>query len=826
MSIEKIFRQLLTLASCTLVINTAHAQEESKTAQAVRTAIAPKLDGNFDDECWMNVPVAKDFVIDNPTPFVALEQKTEVRMVYDDEALYIAFMNYDTAPDSILKQLTGRDNDGNSDYCGITFNCYRDGVTGYTFAVSPLGEQWDARASNTDGEDVSWSAVWYCKTQITPQGWAAEYKIPFAALRFPDVPVQQWNFNFIREVRRTRHHAFWSPVDPAGPGYLIQMAKLEGIEGIKPPRRVFFYPYASAYYNTNEDATGKTTGGFSYNGGLDLKLGLSDAYTLDATLIPDFGQTISDQLILNLSAFDIQFSDNRPFFMEGLELFSRAGIFYSRRIGFDEPINRYGVYDHLSASETVVENPDKDQVINAMKISGRGNKGLGFGFFNAVTAASFATVRDSETGAQRQVQTSPMTNYNVFVFDQNLPNSSYLSVINTSVLRSGDDYDANVTGYQMDLRDKKNKYSLQGNGAINMKFGNTYTGDAAKQAIGHAQNISLSKVTGNLQWEVGSYYESDTYDPNDLGFLQAPNSVNYYGGAGYNIFKPFGIWNRMWSWLGVTHNNLYKPYTFTDINVNGEIGLNSRNFNAIGLEYEGSPVRGYDYFEPREPGRVFRTFRYNLGRLWISSDYRKVFALDAGVAYAPYENDGRHVFNYRIAPRLRASDKLFITYVYSYQSHKNDLGFSGWTEAGEQLFGRRDVVSHTNVLNVQYAFGPWMNVNTRFRHYWGYSNYKEFFDLQQDGYLAPSDSLGINRSFNSFTIDMIYKWIFSMGSELNIVWKHAIIDNNSIISPSLQDDLDYTFQRPQNNSFSVRAIFFVDARSVAAIAKRKSLSKL
>lgn len=804
----------------------AAAQINRKIAQAQRVSEAPKLDGFLDDACWQNAPAATDFIVDNPIPFIPLAQNTEVKIVYTDEAIYFGFMNYDEAPDSILKQLSGRDSDGNSDYCGISFNCYRDGLNAFIFAVSPYGEQWDSRiGSAEDGdEDVGWNAVWYCKTQITDKGWIAEYKIPFAAIRFPDSEEQFWGINFVREVRRTRHHAFWSPVDPAGPPWIAQMGLLEGVKGIKPPRRIFLYPYASAYYNSSEQPGGGTIGNFSYNGGLDLKLGLSDAFTLDATLIPDFGQTISDQLILNLSAFDIQFTENRPFFNEGLELFSKAGIFYSRRIGFDEPINRWKAYNELREGEVLKDNPDKDQVINAMKISGRDAKGLGFGFFNAITAPSFAIAQEVETSKTREIQTSPLTNYNVFVFDQNLKNNSYVSLINTSVLRSGDTYDANVTGYDYQIKNAKNSHAIQGRGALNLKFGPEYAGISNRNAYGHSQLLQFAKISGNLQWAAGSYYESDKYDPNDLGFLQAPNSINYFAGAGYNVFKPFGRWNRLWSWAQANYNNLYLPYTFTDASITAKVGLNSKKFNSFEISYEGVPARGYDYFEPRVPGAVFRTYKSNLIGGWFSSDYRKAVAIDLGTWYSAYENDGRHRFNWRVAPRFRFNDHLFITYVYSYQSHINDLGFAGWADDTQQnpLFGKRNAISHTNVLNVQYAFGPWMTLNTRFRHYWGYSSYKNFYNLQADGYLTPSDSVANNRSFNSFTIDMMYKWIFSMGSELNIVWKHAILDNNSIVADNLIDDLDYTFGQLKNNSISVRLIFFVDYRSLGALAKRKT----
>lgn len=218
-------------------------------AQAIRVELAPDLDGSLKDDCWQNAPVTSGMTMDRPYPGQPLEQKTEIQMVYTDEAVYIAIHNFDSAPDSIYKQLTGRDSEGNSDYCGVSFNCYRDGVTGYFFAVSPLGEQFDARTNGDGEDDETWNAVWYCKTAIVNDGWIAEFKIPFAALRFPEAAEQLWDINFVREVRRTRHHAFWNPVDPAGPAFLAQMGTVEGIKGIKPPRRIFFYPYASSYYN-------------------------------------------------------------------------------------------------------------------------------------------------------------------------------------------------------------------------------------------------------------------------------------------------------------------------------------------------------------------------------------------------------------------------------------------------------------------------------------------------------------------------------------------------------------------------------------------------
>ncbi|MFZ4785896.1 MAG: DUF5916 domain-containing protein, partial [Flavobacteriales bacterium] len=302
--------------------NLVVGQYEAKETRAIRCVTPPVIDGELNEACWGEAPAASGFIVDSPHPGTPLKQHTEVRIVYNDEAIYVGFMNYDDHPDSILTQLSGRDSDGNSDYCGITFSCYNDGINGHTFIITPKGEQWDARESASTGEDVSWNAVWYAKCRVVENGWIAEFKIPFAALRFPDKTQQEWGINFIREVRRIRHHSFWRGVNPLQAGNLTQMGKLLGIENIKPPKRLFFYPYASYYQNFAETGEGVKTES-SWNAGMDLKLGLNDAFTLDATLVPDFGQVISDQQILNLSPFEVQFQDNRQFFIEGTELFSK-----------------------------------------------------------------------------------------------------------------------------------------------------------------------------------------------------------------------------------------------------------------------------------------------------------------------------------------------------------------------------------------------------------------------------------------------------------------------------------------------------------------------
>ncbi len=812
----KCLKSIIPLTFLVLSVLDGWGQVEKKSLKAIRAAFHPEIDGFLDDSCWMDVPEASGFIMDAPNPGLPQTQQTSVKVIYDHEAIYLGFMCFDTSPDSILHQLCGRDQTCNTDYCGVIFSCYRDGINGFTFFTSPNGEQYDARTDN-EGNDVSWNAVWYSKARITNKGWSAEMKIPFAALRFQNSNELVWNINFVRDVRRTRQHAYWNAVDLRVAGLLTQMGTLTGIGDIDTPRRIFFYPYASGYVNTAEGADGSHDAAGSYNYGMDLKLGLNDAFTLDATLIPDFGQTISDQKVLNLSAYELQFADNRPFFTEGTELFSRAGIFYSRRIGFESPFRSSRVYSELRDHEIITANPEADRIANATKISGRNKNKLGIGFFNAVTLPSQATLTDTLTGATRSVNTSSLTNYNVTVLDQILPNNSFVSLINTSVLRSGDDYDANVLGTAFDIRNKKNSLSISGGGSASYKSNPYYRNENPAERMGFRQDIRLNKISGNWTCTLGQYTESDTYDPNDLGFLQANNSIVAWLYNSYAIYKPFGRFNRMWSDLNIAYNQLYLPRHFTDVAVEASGGITTRKFNTFGFDASASPVRGYDFFEPRVWGRYFRTFTNVFGYGWYSSDYRKKIAIDIGAGYGVYENAGRYRFNYRIAPRLRFNDHLFVTYVYSYQSHFNDLGFAYAFEdadATKPLFGSRDVISHTNVINVNYAFNAFMTLNTRIRHYWGYSKFNQFYGLLDNGELSFTDVSAENQSFNTFTIDMVYTWIFTPGSQLNIVWKNNISGFDSFVPASLSSDIDYTFDLPQNNSFSLKFIYFLDYHKV------------
>lgn len=812
-----------------LLFNFSFAQKEKdsivtkKIIDAIRVQKPPKLDGVLDDEVWKKAPVATNFIQDSPHPGKKASQKTEVRVLYDNTAIYIGAVMYDVSRDSILRELSQRDNEGNTDLFAVFIDTYNDDQSGYGFVVHPTGVQWDARYSQAQGQVVSWNAVWISEVRIDDKNWYVEMKIPYSAIRFPEKEIQEWGINFSRKIRRHREFSHWSPIDPKVNGFVNQWGTLEGIKNIEAPLRLMFTPYISGYVEHYPyDVNGASNYSQSINGGMDVKYGINDAFTLDMTLIPDFGQVQSDNQVLNLSPFETRFNENRPFFMEGTELFNKGGLFYSRRLG-GTPININEPYNQLGNDEEVIENPTETQLLNATKISGRTKGGLGIGVFNGVTKSMFATIKDTLTGQTREVLTDPLTNYNVLVLDQNLKNNSYVTLVNTNVTRRGSYYDANVTGGMFKINNKKNTLSVESGGVLSQKY---FSSDSV--SLGHAARIGIDKNGGNFRYGFGYSEESDTYDPNDLGFLFNNNSRGGYAYAGYNIYKPFWKLNEFWSNVDVHYERLYNPNEFTDFSISTNFGGTFKNYLSIGLWYTSEPIETYDFFEPRVWGRFYAWQSSNNVGGFFSSDYRKAIALDFNGNYRRFNADGRYRLNFSVGPRIRFSDKFSVKYNLGRYEFVNDEGAAidlngeGTIIGNDIIFGKRNQTTYENILSASYIFTNRMGLTLRARHYWSTVDYNSFHILDADGHLTPSsyDGLDIdgeslhNTNFNAFNIDMVYRWVFAPGSEISLVYKTSLLDFNNDVSKSYSDNFEKNMKEPQLQSLSLKVLYYIDYLSL------------
>ncbi len=379
------------------------------------------IDGKKDD-LWNKVPKYKGFKQTNPYFNAKPLYDTEFQLAYDNYALYVLAYCIDNHPDSILQQLGMRDNRGlNADYFSISIDTYNKQQDAYVFGVFSSGVQFDSRYS-----DGSYNAVWKSAVQITDSGWVVEMAIPYSAFRFPKNDIQEWRFQATRYIRRIRQESQFVAISPEVSTPLMYWAKLENINNITPPIRLSFTPYFSTGIQFEN-----TTNSKIFGGGLDLKLGINESHTLDLTLLPDFTQVQSDNKYKNLSAFETIYDEQRPFFKESVDLFNKGDIFYSRRIG-RTPRYFYSIINMIDSNEFIVKNPSQTQLLNAFKIYGRNYKGTALGVLNAITNDTYAEIKNKITGETRRINTEPMANYNVLIFDQAFRNSNNIYITNTS----------------------------------------------------------------------------------------------------------------------------------------------------------------------------------------------------------------------------------------------------------------------------------------------------------------------------------------------------------------------------------------------------------
>ena len=542
------------------------------------------IDGDLNEPSWSSVTYSNSFTQIKPYPGKPASRDTKVAICYDHEAIYFAAICYDQK-DSISQVLSLRDDyNANLDAFGIFLDTYNDDQNGFGFGVTSKGVQLDFKIASTEFNDQL-NLVWNSVVKITDTAWIAEIKIPFSAIRFPKKQIQDWGINFTRQISRYREESTWSPVNPDLENYLLEAGDVVGIENIDPPLRLALMPYVSSYLNHSK-ADGTTT---SLNGGMDIKYGINEALTLDVTLVPDFGQVVFDQQVLNISPFEIQFNENRQFFTEGTELFTKAGLFYSRRIGVQAP---QSVLQTLLNDDEYLSNlASATQLYNASKVSGRLKNGLGVGVFNGITAPQYATAVNKITKEEREILASPLTNYNVLVFDQNLKNNSSITFTNANVWRAGSFYDANVSGFNFNINTNDNKFNFNGKTTLSAKL------NKASTELGYNYNLNFNKQRGAFIYGVGYLEESDKYDPNDLGFNAMNNRRNMEISSSYRIFNP--KWTKLTRVIfsgSVSMSRLYNPNVYTGSYWNGNFVVVSSKFNAAGVRLNGAFTDYHDYF--------------------------------------------------------------------------------------------------------------------------------------------------------------------------------------------------------------------------------------
>ena len=801
-----------------LIFGTLYSQ--TKTVQAVKIAQAPKIDGNLDDAAWVNINAATDFIQNYPSAGQPASQQTKVKVIYDDAAIYIGAYLYDD-PELIRKQFTARDEESRKDvdYFSIFLDTYKDKQNGFQFLVTSANVQSDARLGPNLGNggsgfgdygDKTWDAVWESKVQMQSDGWTVEMRIPYISLRFSKKELQNWGIQFQRQIRRTNENCFWNLVDPNVNGFVNQFGELVGLKNLQPPLRLSFAPYVSTGYRSSPELNGYSNQWLG-SGGMDVKYGVNESFTIDATLIPDFGQVISDNVINNLSPFEVQFQENRQFFSEGTEIFKKAGLFYSRRVGAIPA--KYNTIKNFVAGNTdweIKKNPSTTQLYNATKFSGRTNGKLGIGIFNAVTAPMTAKIHNNITGKDSAIGTEPMANYNIIVFDQALKGRSYLTFTNTNVLRNGAGRDANVTAFDFSLFDKKNLFNVKGTARYSKVF-------LANPYDGYNTTLRVGKVSGKWQYSLQGDVKSAYYDPRDMGFLQRANELAVTNTITFSQFTPTKNLLSYNYKLTTRYGKLYEPSKFTDLQTSISGFWLLKNFWDISLKFGFLPDQ-HDYFVLGDPATYKRFVNrpsYGFTNLSGSSDSRKKLYFNYDFLVADFFNSAPDKYYHRLSGglRYRFTNRFTLDLSHTHERETDYIIAAGRETNGEPRIAFVDFTDVTSILSGIYNFTSRINLTLRARHYLSRLNFNRFANVDVKGNPIPRTGTTSFDNVNIFNLDAFLTWDFRLGSRLILGYKNWLGDEEVVTitrKNNYINNLGKIFDLLHGNELTIRFVYFLD----------------
>ena len=430
---------LFILAASTIAASLSSAGINAKKAVAFRTPVAPKIDGLLNEPEWKLAKPITDFTQLLPMEGSEPTEKTEIRILYDDEALYIGCTMFDSEPSKIVARLARRDDEVESDYIDLFVDSYHDHQTDFEFRINASGVKVDdLRYDDGKQEDFSWDPVWKVVTRITEFGWVAEVKIPFKVLRYSDQKDREWGFQIIRRISRKKEEDHWALIRASDNGWASKFGHLVGFDRLPTSAGVEILPYAAGSGEFVPASPGNPNGrDLTLDAGADLKYRPTAFLTVDATFNPDFGQVEADPAVLNLTTVPTFFPEKRPFFIEGSQIIHFAtfgdnagpGLFYSRRIG--RPINVVP-----SPGGYVQDVPGFATILGAAKVSGKTSQGLSVGALEALTRRETATFVDSLGNKSSQI-VEPLSNYSLIRLKQDLFENSNVGMIITNVSRNG-----------------------------------------------------------------------------------------------------------------------------------------------------------------------------------------------------------------------------------------------------------------------------------------------------------------------------------------------------------------------------------------------------
>lgn len=818
--------------------DSTRAEGETKTRMEIRaTRInggAPEIDGIVDESVWETAEVISEFSQREPKEGAPATERTEVRILYDHEALYVSARMFSDHPESIVAAATRRDQLGLAETFILGLDPFLDRKTAYSFGVTAAGVKQDYYHpidEETKSRDTGFNPVWEARTSFDSLGWVAELRIPYSQLRFHDQPVHTWGVNLNRYIPSRNEDTYWRLRRNRDTGWSSLFGYLVGIESIKQSERRELLPYGSsrARFTGSRDPKNPFDDGRNLRGGIgaDLKMGLGTNLTLDGTVNPDFGQVDADPAVVNLTAFEVVFPERRPFFVEGNRLLSNTGqeYYFSRRIGAPP---------HVAATGTFVDQPENTTILAAAKVSGKLPSGLSIGALTAVTERERAGSFDVATNTESSVNVEPLTGYGVLRLEQEFgPYVSTAGVVVTVVRRSFTDVglssilarQAYTGGVNWNLRFEGGMYELSGDAGYSYVAGDplaierlqrgsahyfqrpdaTYaTLDATRKSLtGYTGTVAFDKKGGaNWLWGAKLSSISPGFELNDMGRLSSADELDVTSNVHYRETLPsaflhnfdFGIAGRV-NW------NFEKVRQVTSVTLSGRVTWKNfwrttidatQRFRALSDNLtRGGPLMG------TAAGRT--------ASMTFSNGVAARTKLSLAATYGTEELGGwNYEFSGTLAPKLADSWELSMNPRYS-RSIDSRQYVTSIANGRPETYGRRYVFSfiERSTFAVQFrlnhTFHPDLSLEIYAEPFASSGRYYGMGELllpksrdllvygtagttlvrNLDGSLTITEGIKTfniaNRDFNvrSLRSNVVLRWEWRLGSTLYVIWQQS-----------------------------------------------------
>jgi hypothetical protein len=805
---------------------------------AVRTAQPPRLDGRLDDAVWRAAPASDAFTQKKPVDGASPGDPTIVRVLYDDEAIYVAIDCVQRAP--LVASLTRRDRNVEADRVSVALDTRGDGKTAFELSVNAAGVLADTLRFNDTETSTEWDENWEAKATRTAQGWAAELRIPLRALRFDARAEQSWGLQVRRYVSARQEVDEWAHIPRAVAGEVSHYGRLEGLRGLHAPTSVELRPFVAASLRRHDAEAAPLARGVEpgFAAGLDLRWHLGPRLTLDVALLPDFGQIEADQVALNLTSFETYYPEKRPFFLEGRDLFTTPlQLVYTRRIGRAPPAPA------LREGESLVRAPVPSVIYGAAKLVGDLGEGLSVGELVALTGRQEVDVAQAGGGTQGRAA-DPLASYKVLRIKRALGSIAHAGLTLTAVNRldRGADYpllpatspherrislcpggeqvpagarcfhDAYVGALDLHLRSASGEYTadaqalvslIQGGPPRTLRDGTTIrSGDAAPALHVHAAKEGGRHWLGHL-----TYQRFDRkLDFNDLGYLERQNLHRIHAELAYRTLEPWGAsrdtytkvtYHDRYDLDGLSQSRSFVLDTFVRWKsfwtLNADLHLRTKRHDdreiGDGAALERAGLGGfYAAFSSDARGRVS-------GELWTN-----VNLIEGG-----FDCTGGGRLSIRPLPHWDA--ELLPSWIVAGGEPRYIT-----TRGGSYLFGKQRAEGLGLTLRSTYTFTPELTLQAYAQVYVDALHYAGFTSAPARGAgtvvrladLRPAAIDGTespNHRGGTLNLSVMLRWEYRLGSTLQAVFTHAQTGSvTTALDDGLAPDLRFALPRPAEDA--------------------------